>query len=80
MANTTDDELLAILDKSGIWLTHHGPPATITTTMGTLREALRRAAGLSVKNRSVSLIKTADGGVQIAPEQILRLWRHLGLF
>jgi hypothetical protein len=73
----TDDELIAELDKSGVWLIQHGPPVAFAGVIGTLRDALVKA--VTLKDSAVGPIKIADGSIIISPDQILRLWKHLNV-
>ena len=73
----TDDELIAELDKSGVWLIQHGPPIAFAGMVGTLRDALTKAVAL--KHAAVGPIKIADSSIVISPDQILRLCKRLNL-
>lgn len=79
-AQRSDDQLLQILDESGMWLVRGGRMGVLGVPTGTLRAALRQAHEFSKQGQSPGpIVRTPNDDVVIPADQIYRLWQSLNL-
>ena len=71
-----DAELTPMLDHPSFWIARGGMGLLAT---GTLRQCLQAAATESKAGRSPGTIGKVDDSIVVEHEQMLRLWKFLGM-
>jgi hypothetical protein len=74
MSPASDQALIAVLDADEIWIIRHDG----ADHANSLRRALQKAADLATAGHHVSSIRNLGDRTIIEPDQIIRLFKHIG--
>jgi hypothetical protein len=76
----TDNQLIEILDKPGLWFVRGGRMGILGVQCESLRKAALQAFDFSMKGESPGpLVRMPSDDIVVPAEQIYSLWKALGL-